>query len=93
MTKADRLFAIVKAVNAVAAAFHEESQTNEPNGGGRWPNDRSPYIITAHPEGQRVAVHTADGDVIAGVGKTVDAAIAHLERKVNRSGAASPVAE
>jgi len=93
MTKADRLFAIVKAVNAVAAIFHEESKTSDPNGGGQWPGGRAPYLITPHERGQRVAVVSSDGDVISGVGSTVDEAITHLEQKVELAPAPQPAGE
>ena len=80
-TRAERLAAIVAKVHPAYAAEHAKT--------GRWPGATAPYVV----EGpgplpnlaagmRRVKVASADGDSYAGVGPTVDAAIAALEKKL-----------
>lgn len=83
-TRAARLDAIVRHVNAAAAQAVVET--------GHWDGHApdalrraagAPYAIQTRPDGsRRVVVTSADGDSVAGVGATLEEAIAALERKV-----------
>jgi hypothetical protein len=82
VTRAQRLDALVRKVAPKAAAYYAEH--------GRWPDAEgsprrgsSPYVIeTTKTDGRRIRIATDDGDVISGIGGTIEEALAALEVKV-----------
>lgn len=87
MTRAERLNAILEKVNPSAMQHMRDTEdpTAERNGGGSWPADGCPYVCDVQGPNRRVRVRSADGDVIAGVGPTMDDALAALEGKLGLS--------
>lgn len=83
LTRAQRLDALVQKVAPKQAAHFAEH--------GRWPDAEdgargrgaSPYVIqTTKTDGRRIKITGDDGDVISGIGATVEEALAALEAKV-----------
>jgi hypothetical protein len=74
MSRSTRLYAIIAKVNAPAA----EAIT----AAGKWPGGHAPYTIERVGAQERIRVVSADGDIIAGIGATKDAALDMLEQKV-----------
>lgn len=86
MTRAERLHAVLTQLTPTAAQHYTAT--------GAWPvrpgatvdepaAAAAPYVIETLPDGRRrVRVIGEDGDVVSGVGATLDDAIAALEAKV-----------
>lgn len=82
-TRADRLAAILAKINATAAQADGTWRTPVPP---PWadPNDPgAPYLIRELDDGRfQVQVVSSEGDVIGGLGETVEDALARVEEKI-----------
>lgn len=86
MTRADRLMAVIEQLAPTAALYHASS--------GAWParpgasvdaptETAAPYVIETLPSGgRRIRVIGEDGDVVSGMGATMDEALSALEAKI-----------
>jgi hypothetical protein len=84
-TRADRLDAILaKLAPKRLAAFKKSGYwTREHAASGDDPRTGAPYVIsTTEGNGRRIVVTGDDGDSLAGVGATIEAALTHLEGKL-----------
>lgn len=75
LTRADRINALVARLAPKAAAAQLKT--------GKWPGGQAPHVLeTRHDTSRRLKITGDDGDVLSGVGATIDEAIAALEAKV-----------